>query len=678
MKWLFSIAIAIAISSPIFAQNECGSLQVLERTRDYNGIIHQTRCYDPFTGIVTLPYVNITAGSINNRIMVDQQAGVDICAKLASAQVLLPPGGTLDATGLQGNLATCSSTFTITKPMRLLFGSATINSAIDPIINIAVSNVRITGLGMAQSVLNQTAQNQNVINIAPGLSNVVIEDLSMITPSVTYANINPIEETNQAHGNCIFAAGTTGSHVANVVVQRNQCTAGNSGVYLQYTDRSRIVNNKFDAPAVITNAPPLTQTLIVGSSSGNIVSSNTYSDTQGTANAVYIKVFGVPNESPTHTVVADNTINGLYQFEAINCACQWSSFVGNSIINSSNATNAVGIAIFEAGSGAQADTASTAHHNSITGNTIQMLGANHNDAILIVDNGSTGDLGADDNTISANVISAVSGHGIGVGGNNLGGAHVGGIRNIVTGNKIDIQQNAHDGVILFNSLDSIVTGNNILTSAASPGNGVNLAGSLRSIVTGNEMTGWNAGIFSTGGQTYNSLVSGNYFRNTGNAIAPSAGSVGVSIWNNFYDGVTTKFQSGTNVFGGIFDPLVMAEEPQGNFTAGAGIDFCYADSTAHAIKCSFNNGTFFPIPQVITATSSAFATATTAGTCVQNTTAVTGATAAMSVNISPVSTPGTGAVWSGFVSSAGNVTINECAVAASAGGTIAFNIRVTP
>lgn len=80
----------------------------------------------------------------------------------------------------------------------------------------------------------------------------------------------------------------------------------------------------------------------------------------------------------------------------------------------------------------------------------------------------------------------------------------------------------------------------------------------------------------------------------------------------------------------------------------------------------------------LSATSAAFATATTAGTCVQNTTSVTGATTAMAVSVSPVSTPGVGAVWSGFVSSGGNVTINECAVATSAGGTIAFNIRVTP
>jgi len=78
------------------------------------------------------------------------------------------------------------------------------------------------------------------------------------------------------------------------------------------------------------------------------------------------------------------------------------------------------------------------------------------------------------------------------------------------------------------------------------------------------------------------------------------------------------------------------------------------------------------------ATSAAFATATTAGTCVQQVTAVTGATTSMVAMASPVSTPGVGATWSAFVSSAGNVTITECATAASAGGTIAFNIRIIP
>ncbi|HWY32720.1 MAG TPA: hypothetical protein VNX46_18290, partial [Candidatus Acidoferrum sp.] len=69
----------------------------------------------------------------------------------------------------------------------------------------------------------------------------------------------------------------------------------------------------------------------------------------------------------------------------------------------------------------------------------------------------------------------------------------------------------------------------------------------------------------------------------------------------------------------------------------AGFDIDYCDST-HFQKLSNNGGPFFNVAQDIVATSAAFATATTAGTCVQNVTAVTGATTAMAVAISPVST----------------------------------------
>lgn len=50
------------------AGGECDALnlQTIEKVRDYNGIIHQTRCYDPATGQITLPLVGsiTTNGSI--------------------------------------------------------------------------------------------------------------------------------------------------------------------------------------------------------------------------------------------------------------------------------------------------------------------------------------------------------------------------------------------------------------------------------------------------------------------------------------------------------------------------------------------------------------------------------------------------------------------------------------
>jgi hypothetical protein len=133
---------------------------------------------------------------------------------------------------------------------------------------------------------------------------------------------------------------------------------------------------------------------------------------------------------------------------------------------------------------------------------------------------------------------------------------------------------------------------------------------------------------------------------------------------------TTGFQLGVGSL--PWNALVLGTAATNNFTFTPG-------TTAAARAVSIPD----PLTNVnlafnLSATSSAFATATTAGTCVQSTTAVAGATTTMVAEASPVSTPGVGAVWSAFVSSAGNVTINECAVAASAGGTIAFNIRVHP
>jgi len=111
---------------------------------------------------------------------------------------------------------------------------------------------------------------------------------------------------------------------------------------------------------------------------------------------------------------------------------------------------------------------------------------------------------------------------------------------------------------------------------------------------------------------------------------------------------------------------------------GASRDVCYGDSAAHALKCSYNNGLFFQIPQVIKATTARFAIPTIPGTCVQNTVAVAGAAPGMTVAVSPAGAAEAGAIWSAFISSSGNVTINDCAVTPSPSGTTAFNISIFP
>lgn len=80
-------------------------------------------------------------------------------------------------------------------------------------------------------------------------------------------------------------------------------------------------------------------------------------------------------------------------------------------------------------------------------------------------------------------------------------------------------------------------------------------------------------------------------------------------------------------------------------TAVAGQDVCYGDSTAHAPKCSFNNGFFLQMPQVIASgTTTLTANATLAAVTSQavNTTAATGVLTTDAIEWSYASAPGAG------------------------------------
>ncbi len=107
-------------------------------------------------------------------------------------------------------------------------------------------------------------------------------------------------------------------------------------------------------------------------------------------------------------------------------------------------------------------------------------------------------------------------------------------------------------------------------------------------------------------------------------------------------------------------------------------DVCYGDLSAHALKCSYNNGAFLQVAQVLSGISAPVATPTTTGTCTQQTTAVSGASPGMSVVASPTSPPPPGTVWSAWVSSPGKVSLNECAVTPGTGGSMSFTLRVIP
>lgn len=101
------------------------------------------------------------------------------------------------------------------------------------------------------------------------------------------------------------------------------------------------------------------------------------------------------------------------------------------------------------------------------------------------------------------------------------------------------------------------------------------------------------------------------------------------------------------------------------FGGASGIDVCYADSTAHVIKCSYNNGSFLEVPRVIASGTSALGigaiSATSCTTAV--TTAATGTATTDAIEWSFNAAPGAGytrgLVVSAYVTS-GNVNFLVC------------------
>ncbi|WP_321913589.1 hypothetical protein [Paraburkholderia sp. J11-2] len=75
-------------------------------------------------------------------------------------------------------------------------------------------------------------------------------------------------------------------------------------------------------------------------------------------------------------------------------------------------------------------------------------------------------------------------------------------------------------------------------------------------------------------------------------------------------------------------------------------------------------------------TSSIGGSSLAAGACATGTVAVSGATTSMAVAVSPVATPGAGYVWEGYVSAAGTVTVNVCAIVAGTPTATTYNVRV--
>lgn len=90
-------------------------------------------------------------------------------------------------------------------------------------------------------------------------------------------------------------------------------------------------------------------------------------------------------------------------------------------------------------------------------------------------------------------------------------------------------------------------------------------------------------------------------------------TVGGTNWAIYTNGTTpSSFGGNLNVRAGSGFSATEGTSP----SASAGTDLCYGDSTAHALKCSYNNGTFYNVPQVIGSGTAAMTTALIgAGAC---------------------------------------------------------------
>lgn len=75
-------------------------------------------------------------------------------------------------------------------------------------------------------------------------------------------------------------------------------------------------------------------------------------------------------------------------------------------------------------------------------------------------------------------------------------------------------------------------------------------------------------------------------------------------------------------------------------------------------------------------TTSIGGSALAAGACASGTVSITNSTTAMAVAVSPVTNPGTGFTWQGYVSAAGTVTVEVCAISAGTPTASTYNVRV--
>jgi hypothetical protein len=101
-----------------------------------------------------------TFGAVNKTIYADQQAGADACAKITTSLGLLPStGGTVDATGFQGNqVCAAGVTFPASKPITLKLGAFALITGANVALTIPGGGlVCVKGMGPSDSGSGNTS-----------------------------------------------------------------------------------------------------------------------------------------------------------------------------------------------------------------------------------------------------------------------------------------------------------------------------------------------------------------------------------------------------------------------------------------------------------------------------------------------------------------------------------------
>lgn len=218
--------------------------------------------------------------------------------------------------------------------------------------------------------------------------------------------------------------------------------------------------------------------------------------------------------------------------------------------------------------------------------------------------------------------------------NALDSTHKVSFNNFINVEIVDFQQ-AYDLTMQsggsFGPTDNAFFGGQGRRTTAAAGTGINVGQAAQNnwFYGGNYSfytTGINLGAFAT-------TIQNNFFGVTVESIGTTPCKVGAAAADNHFYGVTCSTGGLNSTDSGnstLFDnvnfsglnvskigrpllalPVIEAGAP----SAASGLEACYGDSTAHALKCSYNNGSFLIIPQTLNVTSGTSQTARAVAGC---------------------------------------------------------------